>query len=55
MLLKPASEFCSQADFLLVLSEIKAPLAVLGAEIDNISPPELVEQFGEILAARTDV
>ncbi|XP_021904896.1 endo-1,3;1,4-beta-D-glucanase-like [Carica papaya] len=37
------------------VKEIKAPLAVLGAEIDNISPPELVEQFGEILAARTDV
>ncbi|XP_042477012.1 endo-1,3;1,4-beta-D-glucanase-like [Macadamia integrifolia] len=27
------------------IKEVKAPIAVLGAEIDHISPPELVKQF----------
>ncbi|XP_038991253.1 endo-1,3;1,4-beta-D-glucanase-like [Hibiscus syriacus] len=30
---------------------LKVPIAILGAEIDKMSPPELVEQFGEILKA----
>jgi len=34
---------------------VKAPLAILGAEIDKTSPPELVEQFGAILSAKPEV
>lgn len=36
-------------------TEIKAPIAVLGAEIDKLSPPELLRQFEEVLAARPEV
>ncbi|KAF5465614.1 hypothetical protein F2P56_015599 [Juglans regia] len=34
---------------------VKAPIAILGAEIDNISPPELLKQFEEVLTARSEV
>jgi len=34
---------------------VKAPLAILGAEIDKSSPPELVEQFGAILSSKPEV
>jgi len=34
---------------------VKAPLAILGAEIDQNTPPELVQQFGEILSAKPEV
>ncbi|KAG6732050.1 hypothetical protein I3842_01G157500 [Carya illinoinensis] len=34
---------------------VKAPIAVLGAEIDNLSPPELLKQFEEVLAAKPEV
>ncbi|KAK6936965.1 hypothetical protein RJ641_033995 [Dillenia turbinata] len=30
------------------IKEIKAPIAVLGAEIDKISPPELLKQFERV-------
>lgn len=33
----------------------KAPIAVLGAENDNISPPALLKQFEEILASKPEV
>jgi len=37
------------------IKAVKAPLAILGAEIDEISPPELVQQFGAILSAKPEV
>ena len=38
-----------------VISEVKSPIAVLGAEVDRLSPPELVKQFEEILNGKTEV
>ncbi|KAL9410497.1 hypothetical protein AB3S75_044291 [Citrus x aurantiifolia] len=32
--------------------EIKVPVAILGAEIDHVSPPEDLKRFGEILSAK---
>ncbi|KAJ4824524.1 hypothetical protein Tsubulata_017122 [Turnera subulata] len=37
------------------IKEVKAPIAILGAEIDQMSPPELVKQFEEVLAAKSEV
>ncbi|PIA44779.1 hypothetical protein AQUCO_01700401v1 [Aquilegia coerulea] len=37
------------------IKEVKAPIAVLGAEIDKMSPPELVKQFEEVLSAKPEV
>lgn len=37
------------------ISGVKAPIAVLGAEIDKMSPPELLKQFEEVLAAKPEV
>ncbi|XP_021904998.1 endo-1,3;1,4-beta-D-glucanase-like [Carica papaya] len=40
------------------LDEVKGitvPIAVLGAEMDHISPPELLNQYGEILAAKCEI
>eukprot|EP01018_Ginkgo_biloba_P010074 Gb_35405 [translate_table: standard] len=34
---------------------VKAPIAILGAEIDQYCPPEFVEQFGAIVSAKTEV
>ncbi|ONI35671.1 hypothetical protein PRUPE_1G549400 [Prunus persica] len=34
---------------------VKVPMAVLGAEIDEYSPLELLKQFEEILAAKTEI
>lgn len=35
--------------------EVNAPIAILGAEIDKMSPPELVKQFEEILSSKPEV
>ncbi|KAK7363692.1 hypothetical protein VNO77_05843 [Canavalia gladiata] len=40
------------------LEDIKGvdiPISILGAEIDQISPPELVKQFEQVLAAKSEV
>ncbi|XP_004290676.1 PREDICTED: endo-1,3;1,4-beta-D-glucanase-like [Fragaria vesca subsp. vesca] len=37
------------------IKEVKAPIAVLGAEFDKISPPELLKQFEEVLSTKPDV
>lgn len=37
------------------IKEVKAPIAILGAEIDQLSPPELVKQFEEILSSKPEV
>ncbi|KAF7848627.1 hypothetical protein BT93_L1787 [Corymbia citriodora subsp. variegata] len=34
---------------------VKVPIAVLGAEIDQMSPPELLKQFEEVLAAKSEI
>ena len=38
-----------------LLAAVKVPIAVLGAEIDQISPPQLVKQFEEVLKAKPEV
>ncbi|XP_069146220.1 endo-1,3;1,4-beta-D-glucanase-like isoform X1 [Solanum lycopersicum] len=35
--------------------EVKAPIAILAAEIDKISPPELIIQFEEVLSSKPEV
>lgn len=37
------------------IKAVKVPLAILGAEIDRTSPPELVKQFEVILAEKSEV
>ncbi|WMV47466.1 hypothetical protein MTR67_040851 [Solanum verrucosum] len=37
------------------IKEVKVPIAILGAEIDQLSPPELVKQFEEILSSKPEV
>ncbi|KAJ6803779.1 endo-1,3,1,4-beta-D-glucanase [Iris pallida] len=37
------------------IKEIKVPIAILGAEIDRISPPALLKQFEEVLTAKSEV
>ncbi|WRX22468.1 Dienelactone hydrolase - like 3 [Theobroma cacao] len=32
-----------------IASEVKVPIAILGAEIDHLSPPEQLKQFGDML------
>lgn len=39
----------------LLFSEVKCPMAILGAQHDHLSPPELVKQFEEILKAKSVV
>lgn len=34
---------------------VKEPIAILGAEIDKMSPPELIKQFEEILSSKPEV
>ncbi|KAL5541691.1 hypothetical protein UlMin_009401 [Ulmus minor] len=37
------------------IKEVKVPIAILGAEIDQLSPPELVKQFQEILSSKSEI
>ncbi|PHT35922.1 hypothetical protein CQW23_23622 [Capsicum baccatum] len=37
------------------MKEVKAPIAILAAEIDKISPPELIKQFEDILSSKFEV
>ncbi|KAM1195367.1 hypothetical protein ACFX13_022381 [Malus domestica] len=37
------------------IKEVKVPISVLGAEIDQMSPPEVVKQFEEVLTAKPEV
>ncbi|CAN8268663.1 unnamed protein product [Cochlearia groenlandica] len=37
------------------IKDVKVPMAILGAEIDNFSPPALLKQFEEILASNSEV
>lgn len=36
-------------------SAVKVPIAILGAEIDQLSPPALVKEFEEILTTKPEV
>lgn len=49
VLLHPS--FVSVDDF----TEVKAPIAILGAELDRPTPPELIMQFKEILSSKPEV
>ncbi|KAL5541699.1 hypothetical protein UlMin_009409 [Ulmus minor] len=37
------------------IKEVKVPLAILGAEHDKMSPPELLKQFDEVLNAKSEI
>ncbi|KAI8574569.1 hypothetical protein RHMOL_Rhmol01G0364900 [Rhododendron molle] len=37
------------------IKELKAPIAILGAEVDRISPPELLKKFEEVLSSRAEL
>lgn len=37
------------------IKEVRTPIAILGAEIDKISPPELINQFDKILSSKSEV
>ncbi|KAI3908060.1 hypothetical protein MKW98_003705 [Papaver atlanticum] len=36
------------------IKEIKVPISILGAEVDQLSPPELVKQFEQVLLTKSD-
>ncbi|KAG8085492.1 hypothetical protein GUJ93_ZPchr0010g10551 [Zizania palustris] len=37
------------------VKEAKCPIAILGAEIDRMSPPELVKQFEQVLSSKSGI
>ncbi|XP_034930377.1 endo-1,3;1,4-beta-D-glucanase [Populus alba] len=37
------------------IKEFKVPISILGAEIDQMSPPALLKQFEEVLASKSEV
>ncbi|KAL6978488.1 carboxymethylenebutenolidase [Sarracenia purpurea var. burkii] len=37
------------------IKEVKAPIAILGAETDSISPPELLKQFEEVISSKAEL
>lgn len=43
------------ANHCFLFSELKAPIAILGAEVDRISPPELLKKFEEVLSSKAEV
>lgn len=45
----------NQFQCLPIISGVKAPISVLGAKIDQLSPPELLKQFEEVLSAKPEV
>jgi hypothetical protein len=36
-------------------SEVKCAISILGAEIDKMSPPELIKQFEQVLSLNSGV
>ena len=41
--------------YLELISGVKVPIAILGAELDQITPPELFKLFEEVLDAKFEV
>ena len=41
--------------YLELISGVKVPIAILGAELDQFTPPELLKQFEEVLDAKSEV
>ncbi|KAK9933504.1 hypothetical protein M0R45_020701 [Rubus argutus] len=37
------------------IKAVKVPISILGAEIDQMSPPEVVKQFEEVLIAKAEI
>ncbi|KAH6816505.1 alpha/beta-Hydrolases superfamily protein [Perilla frutescens var. frutescens] len=37
------------------INEVKCPIAMLGAETDNLAPPELLKKLGEVLSAKSEI
>jgi dienelactone hydrolase len=37
------------------MKEVKCPIAILGAEIDRMSPPEVVKQFEQVLSSKSGI
>ncbi|KAK9933503.1 hypothetical protein M0R45_020700 [Rubus argutus] len=37
------------------IKAVKVPISILGAEIDRMSPPEVVKQFEEVLIAKAEI
>uniref|UniRef100_A0A0D9WG91 Dienelactone hydrolase domain-containing protein n=1 Tax=Leersia perrieri TaxID=77586 RepID=A0A0D9WG91_9ORYZ len=37
------------------IKEVKCPIAILGAEIDRMSPPEVVKQFEQVLSSKSGI
>ncbi|XP_011090811.1 endo-1,3;1,4-beta-D-glucanase-like [Sesamum indicum] len=37
------------------INEVKTPIAILGAEIDHIGPPEMVKQLEDVLSSKPEV
>ncbi|OWM87165.1 endo-1,3;1,4-beta-D-glucanase-like isoform X2 [Punica granatum] len=37
------------------IKEVKAPIAILGAEFDHMTPPELIKQFREVLLSKPEL
>ena len=38
-----------------MISGVKVPIAILGVEIDNIAPPELLKQYDKALTSQSKV
>ena len=47
--------WCNKPYWLVLLSAVEVPTAVLGAEFDQISPPALLKRFEEVLTAKSEV
>jgi len=41
--------------FRFIVSDVKIPISILGAEIDHSSPPERLKQFGKKLSEKSEV
>lgn len=38
-----------------LFSEVKVPIAILGAELDQLTSPEIIKQFEAILSSQSEV
>ena len=47
--------FFTDGELARLASEVKVPIAILGAEMDHLSPAEQLKQFGEMLSSKSEV